>query len=906
MTTRTNNGAGHESGHSDARITEAFRDLQRRAAFVPVDAGPHRVGEPGAVGGRGGRGPDRRLIPALAFAVLAVVAGFSAWRLWPSDIIETDTVDIADDADQSENGESDGQSAATGDGETEAIVSVTGAPEQVYVLTETGTGTEGRFASVLNTESRLPAEAVDAVFDGVGGAFYVTDTEVWLQNPGGERRRLATADEQPRLVAARMVNDRAAVLVLVDQTLVGYRADGSTVELGLDRFDGPVRRVTMLGSTVAAIVGDAESPTGADSEVRIEVWSIDDDEFETMAEPMPVDADAAPRDLALTDAGLVVVTGTELRVPSPDGGVDSFPLPIPYDEAEGLGGRGMTVDASGGRVLLAFGEAALTIDLATGRREVVPGVEGWVRAAHWADPAPFGRPAPADGAQAAAGDRLRVDTEAVRADTADPFLNVRAGADADAQLVAKLPPTYRGLRATGEREATDDGADWIEVELLHPVAYSGPDPDGDNPTGWVNAAYAAVLADGIGVGLDEVPGCFPTDDAGAPIGGLAGAGYVYGLESGFLSDDCLRVVLTFAPGSSPYLWTEVPTGTGPASALPGMVVTSSGGTGVTVDLGNVSSAWPGATDTDDGVYVARADDGTLDLVSPLPVRSVVTTPLRDLGVVVIDLELTGPAPTADRFVVLTDDPLIGTGSVTVSGLARPFEAMLGVSIVGTAGEPVEAVYSGSSFLGTVRAADYGVETSDWTEAWGRFSVRADGLDPGDYVMLLDGEGGVEDPTPTRVPFTITDGPSDDVAAGLPSSREQAVLWSLVRFARGGELEQVPLADEVTLGLGLATTKTLAADELADREAWIIDEEVFAGYSGPFDLLEPAADGRVRYSRGPIDHCAGPPLNWPERWASLTQLNIEPISDSCLQWYGLSLFLNDGGEIEAVVLDLWEP
>jgi hypothetical protein len=846
------------------------------------------------------------LIPALAFAVLAVLAGFSAWRLWPSDVVETDTVDIATDDGQSETGEPDRQSTPSEDVEAETIVSVTGAPEQVYVLTETGTGIEGRFAAVLNTETRLPAEALDAVFDGVGGAFYVTDTEVWLQNPSGERRRLAAADDQARLVSARMVNDRPTVLVLVDQTLVGYRADGSTVELDLDRFDGPVRRITMLGSTVAAVVGDAESPTEADSAVRIVRWSLDDDEFETMAEPMAVNADEAPRDLALTDDGLVVVTGTELRVLSPDGVVDSFPLPVPYDEAEGLGGNGMTVDASGDRVLLAFGEAALTIDLATGRREVVPGTEGWVRAAHWADPAPFGRPVPVDASQAAAGDRLRVDTEAVRADTADPFLNVRAGAGAAADLVAKLPPSYRGLRAAGEREAGDDGADWIEVELLHPVAYSGPDPGGDSPTGWINAAYAFVLADGLGVGTDEVPGCVPTDDAGASIGGLAGAGYVYGLESGFLSDDCLRVVLTVAPGSSPYLWTEVPAGTGPASALPGMVVTSSGGTGVTVDLGNVSSAWPGATDTDDGVYVARADDGTLDLVSPLPVRSVVTTPLRDIGVVVIDLEVTGPAPTADRFVVLTDDPLIGAGSVTVNGLARPFEAMLGVSIVDAAGQPVEAAYSGSSFLGTVRAADYGVETTDWTEAWGRFSVRADGLDPGEYVMALDGEGGVEDPTPTRVPFTITDGPSDDVAAGLPSSREQAVLWSLVRFARGGGLEQVPLADEVTLGLGLATTRILAADELADREAWILDEAEFAGYSGPFDLLAQVADSRVRYSRGPIDHCAGPPLNWPEEWTSLTQLNIEPISDSCLQWYGISLFLNDGGEIEAVVLDLWEP
>lgn len=904
----SSNGLQPNPEHSEheALITQAFRDLQRRAAAVPVNAGPHRAD---STRHAGFPGPDRRLIPALVAAVLAVIAGFSIWRLLPSDTVETDTTDIATEDGQSDLGDPDQATGTSEEGDAESIRTVTGAPEEIYVLTETEAGTKGEFPSVLNTDTLLPAEAVDAVFDGVGGAVYVTENEVWAQNPSGERRRLTASSQQPRLVAARSVNDRPAVLVLVDQTLVGYRPDGSPVELDLNRFDAPVRRVAIFDSTVAAIVGDAESPDEADIEVRVDVWSLDDDSIITAVDTVPVATEDAPRELALGENGLVVVTNTEARlIDLSDGGAfDSIPLPVPYEEARGLGGREMTVDVSGDRLLLAMGEAALTIDLADGSQSVVPGVDGWVRAAHWVDSAPFGQPAPGDTADVEAGDRLRVDTEAVRADTDDPFLNVRAEADGGADLVAKLPPTYRGLRATGDQEATDDGADWIEVQLLHPVSYSGPDPEGENPTGWVNAAYTVALSEGIGVGLDEVPGCVPAADGDPSTGTLTGTAYVYGLESRFLSDDCLRVVLTFASGSTPFFWTEVPAGTGPASAIPRVLVTSSGGTGLTVDLGDVASAWPAATATDDGVYVTRDADGTLDLISSLPVRSVEATPLPDIGVVVIDLEVTGSAPTADRLVVLTDDPLVGAGSVTVSGLARPFEASLGVSIVDEQDREVEAVYSGSASLGTVRASEYGVQTNDWTEAWGRFSVTAEDLAPGDYVMLLDGEGGIDNPTPTRVPFTITDGPAGGTDDELPSSGEQAVAQALVQFARGGNLDPVPLADEVTLGLGLVTTKVVGAQELADRATWVIDQDVFAGYGGPFDLLEPVANGPVGFSRGPIDHCAAPPLEWPEEWASLSQISIEPVGiDSCIGWYGLSLFLNTDGEIEAVVLDLWEP
>ncbi|MDH3303081.1 MAG: Gmad2 immunoglobulin-like domain-containing protein [Acidimicrobiia bacterium] len=506
-----------------------------------------------------------------------------------------------------------------------------------------------------------------------------------------------------------------------------------------------------------------------------------------------------------------------------------------------------------------------------------------------------------------AGARFRVDTAKVAADTSDPFLNVRRAPDAGAELLAKLPPTYRGVVLTGESATADDGATWFQVRLIDPVRVNLGEPlHGGQPVGWVNAAFLIPLEDGLAVGTDEVPACAFLPEESGTFGGLAGSGYVYALESRTFGDDCLRVVVTLSAGSNPFLWEEVPAGTGPAGALPDAFVSSSGGNGVTLELGdNIASAWPSATETDDGVYIARSTDGTVDLVTPVPVGRVGVTPLADSGILVIDMEVAGDAPQTGRFVALTDQPAVGAGTVTVTGLARPFEANLGVSIVDDDGQPVAALYSGSAALGTLRSTEYGVQTTDWTEAWGRFAVTAADLQPGSYTMLLDGEGGVETPTRTAVPFTITEPPTS--STGEPDADDQAAAQALVRFAQGGPVTDLGLAAEVTLGLGLDHQETFTRAQLANRDNWVIDVDEFDGFVGPFDILERLADGRVTFSSGPIPHCAGPPLDWPTEWDALSQVNIEPVGvDSCIAWYGVSLFRNNNGEVEVVVLDLYGP
>ena len=93
-----------------------------------------------------------------------------------------------------------------------------------------------------------------------------------------------------------------------------------------------------------------------------------------------------------------------------------------------------------------------------------------------------------------AGARYRVDTTKVAADTSDPFLNVRRGPGAGSELLAKLPPTYRGIVLTGETTTTDDGATWFAVQLTDPVQVNLGEPlHGGLPVGWVNAAFLVPL-----------------------------------------------------------------------------------------------------------------------------------------------------------------------------------------------------------------------------------------------------------------------------------------------------------------------------------------------------------------------------------------------------------------------------
>ena len=356
------------------------------------------------------------------------------------------------------------------------------------------------------------------------------------------------------------------------------------------------------------------------------------------------------------------------------------------------------------------------------------------------------------------GDRMRVDTERVAADADDPFLNLRAEPGPGEALVAKLPPNYRGLEATGGT-ADVDGQKWIEVSLRHHVAFMVPAEIFETPTGWLNSSFTLPNSDEAPIGTDEVPAC--RGDHELTAASNSGEFHVIGLDSSMLSDDCLRVVVTLAEGSTTFSWAEGPG----AYGVPGVAVFDTT-FGAHINFDATDSVWPKATDNGSGAYIVRDGDeeqassvcprSCLDLRILRSVDSVSTTMLPDLGVVVVDVKLSDTDNyRPDPSVHLTGEPQIEPGAVIVEGIARPFEASVGVEIVDGNGAPVSARYSGGS-IGDIEGEQYGVDTTDWTEAWGLFNFRAEGLAPGDYTILLDTDGGSDTPILVEVPFTITE------------------------------------------------------------------------------------------------------------------------------------------------------
>lgn len=124
------------------------------------------------------------------------------------------------------------------------------------------------------------------------------------------------------------------------------------------------------------------------------------------------------------------------------------------------------------------------------------------------------------------------------------------------------------------------------------------------------------------------------------------------------------------------------------------------------------------------------------------------------------------------------------------------------------------------------------------------------------------------------------------------------------------LDALPMADQVSLGLGPTLLTTVPGQELLDPATWIMDVEEFRAYVGPFPILGSLeTEDRWQVEVGHHRHCAGDPMPVPDGLQSATQISIQPNEatiDSCLQWYTVDLFVGADDTIEAVTLDLWEP
>jgi hypothetical protein len=465
----------------------------------------------------------------------------------------------------------------------------------------------------------------------------------------------------------------------------------------------------------------------------------------------------------------------------------------------------------------------------------------------------------------------------------DDVLNVRREPGAGAALYAALPPNYAGIRLVDNVAVVEGGGEWWQVELLDPVRLidRGESLEGAPIVGWVNSAYLAEYDPRV----LEVEPC--TGEIG-PVPSATGTSpdHTYSLRQFILDGGCIRTVVTFGQNFDEFWprYDEISTDVRPAGT-PELRRETVNGTTVLV-LEGVPYAWATQSGTFQSsvALVGRWTDGSLAIYVTVPGSTSVR--VADTGQLIIDvtpLAATGPAGGGFH---LLGAPVVGAGgTLEVWGLARPFEANIGTAILRDGN-------------GTDIGPPY-VMTNDWTEAWGLFQYRTAGLAPGEYLLTLVQEGadqGIE----LAVPFAV-----DDVDAEPVTDADLAVTDALRGFAWGTVASSdVGFADTVAISLGNDHESVVL--DVNDPAAWLINEDEWNGYAGPFDVLGPLRSeaGITVTLVGPQPHCASPAL---DAWVAFRQMSIQPAGiTSCLEWYSIDVFLDAGGDIERIRLDLWEP
>ena len=109
------------------------------------------------------------------------------------------------------------------------------------------------------------------------------------------------------------------------------------------------------------------------------------------------------------------------------------------------------------------------------------------------------------------------------------------------------------------------------------------------------------------------------------------------------------------------------------------------------------------------------------------------------------------APTIDQggLVLSSADSSTDQLQWTFVGLARPFEATLGVDVQQIDGTPIDVAWRGGVVDGL--RSNNGVMTTAYIDAWGQFDFTItlpDGVDPADVVIVFDPSGGGADDVQT--------------------------------------------------------------------------------------------------------------------------------------------------------------
>lgn len=339
---------------------------------------------------------------------------------------------------------------------------------------------------------------------------------------------------------------------------------------------------------------------------------------------------------------------------------------------------------------------------------------------------------------------------------ADDTLNARSGAGTDFDVVFELEPDATGVLRTGNDATTTDGAVWFEI--FAPTSGTGIE------TGWVNSAFLIETA------VSDTRPCLfngPQDhyiglDWTNPDGSDdSDAAVISNIET-YRFGGCLRTVIEFSDG-----WSYEDGGANRVTTLPTDIVVTRDNPPA-IDFGRSITGAEVADarfDEDRGqlTFVSMGADRQLDGLIYGPTTTMTATFDNTNGTMIIDIAdirlSTDADPTEfDRvgenvrpFFDQSGVVLTGLASSTdeqrwtFTGLARPFEATMGVQVRSTSGSPVDVDWIGGVVDGA--RADNGVMTTTWSEAWGQFDFTItlpDDVDPRTVLVDFDPSGGAAD------------------------------------------------------------------------------------------------------------------------------------------------------------------
>ncbi|CAI9416481.1 PASTA domain-containing protein [Nocardioides sp. T2.26MG-1] len=146
--------------------------------------------------------------------------------------------------------------------------------------------------------------------------------------------------------------------------------------------------------------------------------------------------------------------------------------------------------------------------------------------------------------------------------------------------------------------------------------------------------------------------------------------------------------------------------------------------------------------------------------------------------------------------------------------------------------------------------------------------------------------------------------------GPVTGPDAALAREFYRFAADPSLGAPFVDGDVWTGIedGLAAT-TVSAAQRADLDAWLLTGE-YAEQGGPFSALDVLAGsgGYYELHQGIVGTCPAGDDDPPPDLAGLRAISLtvpEDSIDSCLQWWGVTLFL-EGDQIQGVALRIGSP